>query len=149
MSDTSLGNQCSCGYLELLMRFSNPPVGFDAVLSEYYIRFPGSNETYPMRYCPNCGLRLPRSRRGEFFRSIDEREAHEATRRLATARTVSDVVALLGEPVRASHLGTREPGNAVVWERALYFASDFSSFEIVVLEGSNGTIRIVYSPRRL
>jgi len=130
------------------MRLPHSPIEFDSKRSEYHVRFPQTGETYRLKYCPTCGGRLQPSLRAESSSDIDGNEAKEATEILASTRSVSDVINVLGQPTRVLLAGKEEAALGVAWQRALHFSGAFSSFEVVVLENPDGSVNIVYVPLR-
>lgn len=95
---------CECGYPARWASDPMSPVQFDERLNEYQLLL--QNRGYArMRFCFWCGGRLPESKRGTLFTSMDDAELTEARSLLSGAKLFEDVVRVLGPPDETLDLG--------------------------------------------
>jgi hypothetical protein len=90
--------ECQCGGLERMADDLKDPIEFDPRLNEYHIIRKGASGYSLVYFCPLCGGRAPKSKRGGLFQQLDGAEQtrlFESTKNLAT---VPEVIASLGEP---------------------------------------------------
>src|SRR6266403_1249049 len=82
----------------------NCPVEFDADLNEYHITCEGNGQMM-IYYCPLCGGRAPKSRRSQLFHRLTDDERRRLLDLTKDLKTVTDVIAALGEPDRRHPVG--------------------------------------------
>lgn len=58
---------------ELAENIADPsvPIGYASIFDEYYLARSGGESWQLISHCPFCGVRLPRSRRDQFFEEVD------------------------------------------------------------------------------
>lgn len=90
---------CKCGVLEIYVKDPSIPIKYNEKLNEYYISF-GENGsgTLIMSYCPNCGEKLPESKRADNYMEIDEEFSKYYMKILEYANSIEDILEKLGEP---------------------------------------------------
>ena len=90
--------RCVCGYLQILAKDINSPVRYDALLDEYSIASVDNRFFCRMYYCFSCGGWVSESRRDLLFTNPDEMEVTKALQSIANAKTIDDVIGILGPP---------------------------------------------------
>jgi hypothetical protein len=98
---------CDCGYLERLANDPDMPVQFDARMNEFHFVYgPSGLGKLNIYHCPMCGGKAPESRRAAQFAQLSAEERNRLFNLTNPLKTVSDVIATLGEPDHDRPTGT-------------------------------------------
>ncbi|WP_390458076.1 DUF6980 family protein [Planctomicrobium piriforme] len=118
-------------------------------MNEYHMAMNGAQ--YVMHYCSWCGGKLPESQRGTFFTLIEESEVQEMRTLLAGAKTVPEVLQILGEPdERLENAGGHgRPGKWTQYVQTLRYSSRWKSLVLSVCEHPDGNISLCWSGQYL
>ena len=109
---------CTCGLLEQWASDSSLAFEFDAALNEFHVLAHDGGHLM-VYYCPRCGGNALPSRRGDLFEEPSEEEIDEYCHLLAGAKTLEDVVKILGQPSQ-----TFDPLNHPAIQKELYKIKD-------------------------
>ena len=90
--------RCDCGSLGTWASDPKLPINFDASLNEYHLITHSGRYAKIFYFCPACGRRTPESRRGELFTEPLQGDVDELMGRLRGAKTIAQVIDILGEP---------------------------------------------------
>ncbi|HXT39666.1 MAG TPA: hypothetical protein VN887_06550, partial [Candidatus Angelobacter sp.] len=142
---------CSCGLLERWATDSKVAVEFDAKFNEYHVLY-GKGWQLMLYYCPGCGGRLPKSKRGEFFEKPSEMEVDEFRTKLKKLKTIEEVIAVLGasesESGPSKHTAIqKELYKLKDSKRTLWFYPAGKTFIICVQEFEDGELGISFTAR--
>ena len=99
---------CKCGFLERNAGDPDSPIRFDAQMNEYHFVYAtsmGGEARMNIYHCPFCGGRAPKSRRGELFARLTNKERWRLTDLTKGLHTLDQVLASLGPPERDSAVG--------------------------------------------
>lgn len=91
--------ECGCGVWE--KRANDPffPIWYNAKTNEYILLFGRiAANAVTIIFCPSCGGRMPKSRRGDLFTIPIDEELTEARALLEQVNDVDAMRSLLGEP---------------------------------------------------
>jgi hypothetical protein len=88
---------CKCNWLTHAAEDPKCPVEFDSELNEFHI-VRGPQDHMMIYYCPFCGGAAPKSKRDRLFHTLTDVERDRLVRLTKDMRTLSDVIAALGEP---------------------------------------------------
>jgi len=138
--------QCHCGALANWTIEAPDVVHYDANLEEYRLAV-GEMEV-PFRFCPCCGgaLRGPAGPRFEDDRS--EAEIRRFSELIGEARTLDEVIRILGEPdARVDELCPTEgrvPDQFPEIIRSLEFSQVSRTLRIIVQELVDGSLQVVF-----
>jgi len=146
--------RCSCNIVKLWAKDPRIPIEFDKKLNEYSIvyRDPSGNHSLPLHHCPQCGGRLPKSRRDELFFKPSRSECRRLDRLLRGVQSVDAVVKVLGRPdkrYRAIRFPAREKaiyGYQDIKRSLIYFRLA-KTVDVDVQEYDDGKIGISYVPK--
>ena len=101
-------HDCACGLLERWASDSSLAFEFNSQLNEYHIihidpitRREGGAKIM-VYFCPGCGGNAPRSKRDQLFEQVSDDELEEYSNLLAGAKTIEDLVRVLGQPSEIS-----------------------------------------------
>ena len=122
------------------------PIYYDALFSEYRVRLLDGGYGV-INNCPWCGKDLPQSNRPGISTDVSETDLSEIGAISANAKTIDEIVALLGTPSETIELTNAEPGEEfqrVVKQHS--YNGRWSTADLVVLEKANATIEILAVP---
>jgi hypothetical protein len=125
------------------------PIEYDERTNEYQIVLNGIRIT--MVYCFRCGGRLPESKRGSLVTTPADSEMAEVDALLKGARSISDVIRILGAPdtihegayhARTETAPTQAPGDCRVipWKQQLDYCERWESLTLIVHENLDGSV---------
>jgi hypothetical protein len=143
--------KCECGYPEKWAKDPAFPVEYDPHVEEYQIVHGGKRRwRFIMRYCPWCGGRL-RSNRDRLFTTPSEAEKQEVVSLLAGAKSVEDVLRILGQPDEAHSWDDMDSdpasccGCELKWVRDFKYLSRWTTLNVDILELGDGSITFAIS----
>ncbi len=99
---------CKCGFLERNADHPDSPIRFDAHMNEYHFIHStslGGEARMMIYHCPFCGGRAPKSKRGDLFAKLTNKETRRLTDLTKDLHTLDEVFAALGKPDRDSPVG--------------------------------------------
>ena len=67
-------------------------------MNEYYIIFGKNSGKYFISFCPDCGGKMPESKRGEYFMEPTEDEVLQMRELLKNVKDADSMRQILGEP---------------------------------------------------
>ena len=92
-------NICTCDMPERWAKDPEFPIEFDPAMNEYYILFgKNSGGKYFISFCPDCGGKMPESKRGEYFMEPLESEVLQMRKLLKNIKDPDSMRKILGEP---------------------------------------------------
>jgi hypothetical protein len=123
------------------------PVKFDAQLNEYSIVY-AERHSHLMRYCFWCGGKLPESKRSDLFAVPEHDEMAHAAAVLKEAKSMEDVLNVLGEPqvTMTNELLARTNG-AFGFRRQWKYTRRWKTIEVVVIEMDDGSLQLAFMPK--
>lgn len=134
-------HRCRCDMPDRWVSQANCPVEFDERMNEYHLVHDG--QQWIMRYCFWCGGRLPESKRSTFFTKVAPAEVEKIRTLLTGARTVDDVIRVLGEPdERLECRGGIQPGQGeyIPYRQTLRYSTRWKTVVLNVHEFPDGRI---------
>lgn len=142
---------CGCGTLNQWSKTYAELVEFDSFMNEFKLDLKEHGKLL-MYFCPECGGRLPASRRTELFQPLSESERLKLEQILKGAYTVEEIEARLGPADRTIAGIDRTNIQKQVYEqrpiqRQLIYDNVVSSASIVVQEFAAGDILILFPPK--
>ena len=99
---------CKCGFLEREAGHPDSPIRFDAEKNEYHFihsTSEGGEARMLIYHCPFCGGRAPKSKRGNLFARLTNKETRRLTDLTKDLHTLEQVLTALGQPDRDSPVG--------------------------------------------
>lgn len=144
----STERKCKCHVIAMLAGDSNIPIQYDPELNEYYLAF-GNDGQVHFYYCPMCGGHLPKSKRGQLFTRPSAREKSKITERIKEARSISDIVAILGEPDERHEQILHTPEQKRIYgmkdaRQTLRYTSLAKTFDLLLQEYEDGTYVVLF-----
>jgi len=142
------GERCACTCSALRSWADDAPdvVIYDLCLDEYRLAVGGME--VPFRFCPHCGgmLRARRKRGNHEDHSEDEMRYYAGL--VGGARTMDEVIRILGQP-DAFGAGIRPtegeaPGRHLAIRRSMEFSQVSQTLRIIVQELGNGSVRVIF-----
>lgn len=148
--------RCHCGALEGWARDPRLPVNYDPELNEYSLlhdSYDGQPSSMSIYFCPACGGRAPLSHRGDLHTNPSFREVNVISRRMGSAKTIEEIVAVLGEPdvrygpsamsaERKEVYGLRDTKQQLIYQHL------GRTVELIVQEYEDGKVGIMFSGKR-
>jgi hypothetical protein len=139
----------SCACPDWPKRARDPffPVWYNEKMNEYII-ISGeiAANSLVVYFCPSCGGRMPKSRRGEFFTIPTDTELAEARTILEGINDVSSMYALLGEPDDVCDWFTDEHGkplrnpDGATFRCQYTYKSRWKTLRVVIQEWENSEL---------
>lgn len=150
--------KCECGLLERFAADPRLPIEFDERTNEYEIVHDGVR--IPMQYCFRCGGRLPESTRASLFTTPDDNEMAEIAALLKGARSIDDVVRILGpaDDIHEGHFdavgdaGTGaipRKGRVIPWKQQLDYRKRWRSLTLIVHEHPDGSVSYMITGKQI
>ena len=138
---------CTCGSPQAWVDDPTMPFEFDSKFNEYYL-VTLDNQSILFRYCPMCGGRLPKSKRSEFFTQPSYSDMSESKRRLASVKSLDEVIRILGPPDETFGPQTHSPQKKAIYgfrdvKQTIKYTSLSETFDLTVQETVDGQINIV------
>lgn len=138
---------CTC---DALMRFSalhGSNVHFDSSLNEHVLVFGDGGKIF-FYFCPECGGKLPPSRRSELFCEPSFEEMAKMRNKLQSVQNLQEVKHLLGEPDIVRELPLElDPSFGKPSKTAWFYERHTKTFSVLIQTMTDGSIRISF-PRK-
>lgn len=137
-------NTCKCDMPQRWTKDPKFPIEYDALMNEYYIRF-GNSGKHLLFFCPECGGKMPQSKRGDFFTDPDEGEVQQITKLLRSVTDVASMRSTLGEPDLTFQWSPDEDYPIEYypiekWKTQYTYSSKWNSVDLCICEKEDGTI---------
>lgn len=146
-------NECSCDILKIWVKDPNFPLEFDAETNEYSIVH-GKQGKFLISYCPNCGGKLPESRRGTFFEEPDQADVKEVREIMRSVSDIESMRKILGEPSQAFQWPLDEEEHSKLygikkWKTQFDYADRWKTLTLSIFEGQDGSIEYFFAGKEI
>lgn len=138
---------CACGMVERLARDRRYPIVFDDATGEYQLESVDGRWRHQLDHCPWCGGCLP-SKRHTLFTEPDAAEQAEVKQLLSHAKSLAEVVQVLGPPDRSADCAAMEISEgdapnvgAGKRQRSVHqYTARWTTLDVHVIEFDDGSI---------
>jgi hypothetical protein len=143
--------KCVCHSLSKWADIMDSPIKYDVELQEYHL-VGLDQSTFYFHFCPNCGGRLPKSKRDGLFTKPSVREVRLVRERVKDAQSMDEVVQILGSPDRVfdslieigADITKKEYRKS---KRAFLYESISEKMNVIVQEYPDGEIETFFLPK--
>jgi hypothetical protein len=145
---------CTCDYLQKGASNPDHPIEFDARLNEFLIVTRNDagdvKAKYSIYHCPFCGGKTPESLRDRLFATVTDAEDHRLRELFEQAKSVEDVILLLGAPDRehSNGYGIQSPERdgqppLRMRHRTLHYTSLSQTADVMVVDYPSSRVGIM------
>lgn len=140
--------KCKCHVVSMLADDSNIPIRYDPELNEYYLAYGNEGRVF-FYYCPMCGGRLPKSKRGQLFTRPSVKEKSKITEKIKEAKSIGDIVAILGEPDERHEQILHSTEQKIMYRmkdvrQTLRYTSLAKTFNLLLQEYEDGSFAVLF-----
>lgn len=129
---------CNCRWLLRAVENDWFPIIYDQELQEYQLVIDCGDQgtgTAPLRYCPNCGARLPESKRGELFSKPTDEDLADVDRWIVRIHNATELIELLGKPDSTI--------SGCGGEHQQTYSKPWKSLDLIVKVASDGRLQFI------
>jgi hypothetical protein len=144
-------SQCTCSNWSQRANDLFFPIWLNPETGEYVLLFGDrSAGALVIYYCPTCGRKMPRSRRGDLFNVPSNEELKEARLLLEKISDIASMRAVLGEPDDVFEWFKDETGKPIAnpdgpaFVRQHKYLSQWKTLQVTIQENENGQLRFFF-----
>jgi hypothetical protein len=144
-------NYCEC---DMPQRWAKDPefrIEFDQTMNEYYIVFgKNSGGKYFISFCPDCGGKMPQSKRDEYFMEPLETELHEMRELLKKVKDAVSMRQILGEPDDVWNPSTKDEDEIHFYDVEKFktqytYSCKWQTLDLCINEKEDGSVSFFWS----